>query len=74
MCNKADDRQIAGQADCGCTHHAEDGIPCPHDIALALVDFPESETPDCPECPDGGRVGPSAIGQDWYCYECCCTF
>jgi hypothetical protein len=23
-------------ANCGCVHHAEEGIPCEHDIALAL--------------------------------------
>ena len=22
-------------ADCGCVYHAEEGIPCPHDVALA---------------------------------------
>ena len=21
-------------ADCGCVYHAEEGIPCPHDLAL----------------------------------------
>lgn len=26
---------IAGKANCGCVYHAEEGIPCPHDIALA---------------------------------------
>ena len=28
-------KSIAGQASCGCVFHAEDGIPCSHDIALA---------------------------------------
>jgi|GEM_PF-5650741 len=26
---------IAGQAQCGCVYHAEQGIPCEHDKALA---------------------------------------
>jgi len=30
--------------------------------------------PDCPNCLDGGRVGPSHVGLTWYCYECCGTF
>jgi hypothetical protein len=25
---------IVGKADCGCVYHAEEGTPCPHDIAL----------------------------------------
>ena len=25
-----------GKADCGCYYHAEDGIPCEHDLALPL--------------------------------------
>ena len=28
-------RTIAGRANCGCVYHAEEGRPCPHDIALA---------------------------------------
>lgn len=28
---------IAGMATCGCWHHAEQGIPCEHDLALAGV-------------------------------------
>lgn len=27
---------LAGRADCGCVYHAEEGIPCEHDLALAL--------------------------------------
>lgn len=27
--------EIIGQADCGCVHHAEDGVACVHDIELA---------------------------------------
>lgn len=27
-------KEAAGKAKCGCTHHAEDGIPCEHDLAL----------------------------------------
>jgi hypothetical protein len=26
---------IAGKAQCGCVYHAEEGLPCPHDLALA---------------------------------------
>jgi hypothetical protein len=26
---------ICGIANCGCVHHAEQGIPCEHDFALA---------------------------------------
>ena len=26
--------QLAGRASCGCVYHAEEGIPCPHDLAL----------------------------------------
>ena len=29
------DLRIAGQANCGCVHHAEQGIPCLHDFQLA---------------------------------------
>jgi hypothetical protein len=65
------DHKIAGKAKCGCWYHAEDGIPCEHDIALANH---SAAPPDCPTCPDGGRVGPSAVDNDWYCYECCNTF
>jgi hypothetical protein len=25
---------VAGKANCGCVHYAEDGIPCEHDLAL----------------------------------------
>jgi hypothetical protein len=25
-----------GKANCGCVHHAEDGVPCEHDLALPL--------------------------------------
>lgn len=35
------------------------------------------QAPPCPNCKDygsSGRVGPSAVGGDFYCYECCCTF
>ena len=38
------------------------------------VDNAEDEYPDCPKCPDGGRVGLSAVGGKFYCYECCGTF
>lgn len=31
---------IAGEADCGCVYHAEDGIPCEHDKALAANSLP----------------------------------
>lgn len=27
---------IVGKANCGCVYHAEEGIPCEHDIALYL--------------------------------------
>lgn len=27
-------RRVVGQAKCGCVHHAEEGIPCEHDLAL----------------------------------------
>lgn len=27
--------QIAGQAKCGCVHHAEEGLSCEHDLRLA---------------------------------------
>lgn len=30
-----DPKSLAGQANCGCHYHAEDGIPCEHDLALA---------------------------------------
>lgn len=36
--------------------------------------IPYSQYAECPNCPDGGRVGIAASGDDWYCYECCCTF
>ena len=26
---------LAGRASCGCVHHAEEGIPCEHDLAMA---------------------------------------
>lgn len=29
------DGELGQQADCGCVYHAEDGIPCPHDLELA---------------------------------------
>lgn len=34
---------IAGKADCGCVYHAEDGIPCPHDIELAKKSVSQKE-------------------------------
>ncbi len=70
-----DKNEIAGRAKCECVHHAEDGIPCHHDIALALEeDTSWDQYPECPECPDGGLVDSSSVGGDWYCYECCNTF
>jgi hypothetical protein len=30
--------KVTGQAKCGCVHHAEEGVPCEHD--LALLDHP----------------------------------
>ncbi len=30
------DAELSAQANCGCVHHAEDGIPCPHDLARAF--------------------------------------
>ena len=27
--------QVAGQANCGCVHHAEEGTSCPHDLQKA---------------------------------------
>lgn len=27
-------QSVAGKANCGCVYHAEDGIPCEHDLAL----------------------------------------
>lgn len=29
---------IVGQANCGCTYHAEQGIPCNHDMSLLSRD------------------------------------
>jgi uncharacterized protein YbaR (Trm112 family) len=29
------DESVIAKANCGCVHHAEEGIPCLHDIALA---------------------------------------
>lgn len=29
------DGELGQQANCGCVYHAEDGIPCPHDLELA---------------------------------------
>jgi hypothetical protein len=31
------DEAIAGKAQCGCVYHAEEGIPCEHDRALAAL-------------------------------------
>lgn len=25
---------IVGKANCGCVYHAEEGLPCPHDVKL----------------------------------------
>lgn len=30
-------RESVGKANCGCVHHAEEGIPCEHDLALAGI-------------------------------------
>jgi hypothetical protein len=30
-------KSLAGRADCGCVHHAEQGIPCEHDLAQHQV-------------------------------------
>ena len=43
-------------------------------VAAGVVVVTSSEYPDCPTCPDGGRVGPSAVGGNFYCYECSGTF
>ena len=32
------------------------------------------DPPKCPHCPSGGRVGPSAVGNNWHCYKCGTTF
>lgn len=34
----------------------------------------DHDFPSCPTCSNGGRVGPSAVGGTYYCYECCGTF
>mgnify|MGYP003394444004 CR=1 FL=1 len=43
---------VAGKANCGCVYHAEEGIPCPHDLALLEQPVPEppaeSEAPQEP--------------------------
>ena len=55
-------KNIAGKANCGCVHHAEEGIPCEHDIALAKE---RGELPD--DCdPNGNPRLPSD-------YELCGT-
>ena len=41
---------------------------------IALLDLSNDAIPPCPECPNGGRVLPSAVGNDWYCCECSETF
>lgn len=46
---EAEDRFIAGKANCGCYYHAEKGIPCEHDRALAAV------APDAMSLPMGHR-------------------
>ena len=33
---RACDEEIVGKANCGCVHHAEEGIPCRHDIILFI--------------------------------------
>lgn len=30
-------RDCVGKANCGCVYHAEDGIPCEHDLELAGI-------------------------------------
>ena len=30
-------RECVGKANCGCVHHAEEGIPCEHDLELAGI-------------------------------------
>lgn len=49
---------IVGIAPCGCIYHAEEGIPCEHDIALAkqrglLCDW---QMGDCEESQDSKSV------------------
>ena len=44
------DMAVIGKADCGCVHHAEDGIACEHDLALvakpAQIPTPEPDVSD----------------------------
>jgi hypothetical protein len=28
------DYEVAGRAQCGCVYHAEEGVPCVHDLEL----------------------------------------
>jgi hypothetical protein len=38
---------VVGRADCGCSHHAEDGVACVHDVRLARERHAEDPwTPD----------------------------
>ena len=67
------------------------GIAPTNNLASGIDEegLPYSEYPDCPNCPDGGRVGRNIAKRDpevqqmesegwliddWYCYECGCTF
>lgn len=38
------------------------------------MDLEEKYITDCPYCDTGGRVGPSHVGNKFYCYGCCETF
>ncbi len=35
--------QVFGRANCGCTHHAEDGTSCEHDLARAGITYIKEE-------------------------------
>lgn len=49
MDNKISDPfEICGLADCGCVYHAEDGVPCVHDIENAIkLGLIKTPTEDC---------------------------